>query len=159
MSKGSAPGCLQGHSMVEYQDTLYVFGGELSFCNDQETPLWMYHIKENTWEKYVAPRGVVTPKGRRGHTAVVHEDSMYVYGGYQDLRGSSSELWTFHFPSQTWHLVSQGGSQECFLQSQAKHHHSAVVHNDAMWVFGGMSDLQERSDLWRFDFGEKIVWI
>ena len=31
--------------MVEHQDTLYVFGGELSFCNDQETPLWMYDIK------------------------------------------------------------------------------------------------------------------
>ena len=33
--------------MVEHQDTLYVFGGELSFCNDQETPLWMYDIKVN----------------------------------------------------------------------------------------------------------------
>ena len=35
-----------------------------------------------------------------------------------------------------------------------KHHHSAVVHSQAMWVFGGMSDLQERSDCWKFDFGE-----
>jgi hypothetical protein len=35
---------------------------------------------------------------------------MYIYGGYQDLRGSSSELWAFHFASQTWHLVSQGGA-------------------------------------------------
>ena len=69
--------------MVEYQDILYVFGGELSFCNDQETPLWMYDIKENSWEKYCAPRGVVTPKGRRGHSAVVHGDCMYIYGGYQ----------------------------------------------------------------------------
>ena len=45
ISRGDGPGCLQGHSMVEHQDTLYVFGGELSFCNDQETPLWMYDIK------------------------------------------------------------------------------------------------------------------
>lgn len=22
-----------------------------------------------------------------------------------------------------------------------------------MWVYGGMTDLHERSDLWRFDFG------
>ena len=77
------PGCLQGHTMVEHQDVLYVFGGELSFCNDQETPLWMFDIKENSWTKYSAPRGVVTPKGRRGHTAVVHGDCMYIYGGYQ----------------------------------------------------------------------------
>ena len=42
---GSPPGCLQGHTMLEYKDVLYVFGGELSFCNDQETPLWMFDIK------------------------------------------------------------------------------------------------------------------
>ena len=35
---------------------------------------------------------------------------MYIYGGYQDLRGSTAELWAFHFPSETWHLVSQGGN-------------------------------------------------
>ena len=50
---------------------------------------------------------MVTPKGRRGHTAVVHGECMYVYGGYQDLRGSSPELWALHLPSLTWHLVSQ----------------------------------------------------
>ena len=114
--------------MVEHEDVIYVFGGELSFCNDQETPLWMYSIKvmimmivmmtvmmmmcqDNSWEKYRAPRGVVTPKGRRGHTAVVHGDCMYVYGGYQDLRGSSPELWALHLPSLTWHLVSQAELQ------------------------------------------------
>ena len=83
---------------------------------------------------------------------------MYVYGGYQDLRGSTSELWAFHLPSQTWHMVSQGGlgapgAGDC----PPKHHHSAVVHNDAMWVFGGMSDLQERSDCWKFDFCEFLI--
>ena len=36
---------VQGHTMVEHEDVIYVFGGELSFCNDQETPLWMYSIK------------------------------------------------------------------------------------------------------------------
>ena len=36
--------------MLEHQDILYVFGGELSFCNDQETPLWMYDIKVTNYE-------------------------------------------------------------------------------------------------------------
>ena len=81
---------------------------------------------------------------------------MYIYGGYQDLRGSTSELWAFHLPSQTWHLVSQGGPAADL--SPTKHHHTAIVHNQAMWVFGGMSDLQERSDCWKFDFGNRIFW-
>merc|ERR1719483_1707854 len=118
--------------MVTYQDKIFVFGGELSFCNSEETPLWIYYIKDNHWEKFTTPKGVVTPTGRRGHTALVYQDSMYIYGGYQDLKGSTSELWTFHFPSQTWHMVSQGGDAEC----PPRHHHSAVLHDSAMWVFG-----------------------
>ena len=45
----------------------------------------------------MSPKGVVTPVGRRSHTALVFQDSMYIYGGYQDLKGSTSELWAFHF--------------------------------------------------------------
>jgi len=147
---GDAPGCLQDHTMVAFRDTLYVFGGELSFCNDQETPLWFYHLQTGVWEKFATPKGgsPVTPRGRRGHTAVVFQDSMYIYGGYQDLKGSTAELWAFHFPSATWHLVSQGGAVDC----PPRHRHSAVLHDSAMWVFGGMNDLQERSDFWKFDF-------
>ena len=25
------------------------------------------------------------------------KNSLYIYGGYQDLKGSTSELWAFHF--------------------------------------------------------------
>jgi len=41
--------------------------------------------------------GAVTPRGRRGHSALVHKGAMLIYGGYRDLRGSSNELWAFHF--------------------------------------------------------------
>ena len=50
--------------------------------------------------------------------------------------------------SETWHLISQGGS-EC---PSARHRHTAVLHDNGLWIFGGMTDLQEKSDLWRFDF-------
>lgn len=42
-------------------------------------------------------KGVCRPKGRRGHSALVYRGSMVIYGGYQDLRGSSNELWSYHF--------------------------------------------------------------
>lgn len=32
-----------------------------------------------------------------------------------------------------------------------RHKHSAVIHDDAIWIYGGMTDLQERSDLWKWD--------
>ena len=51
--------------------------------------------------------------------------------------------------SETWHLISQGGSEF----PTARHRHTAVLHDNAMWVHGGMTDLQEKADFWRFDFG------
>lgn len=86
---------LQEHSAVPHKDNIYVFGGEVG--TGTETPLWNYDIKSNSWKKVRSKKGVATPKGRRGHTALVYRGSMYIYGGYQDLRGSSSELWAFHF--------------------------------------------------------------
>ncbi|KAG8222630.1 hypothetical protein J437_LFUL011906 [Ladona fulva] len=51
----------------------------------------------NTWRKIRSQKGVSVPRGRRGHTALVHRGAMLLYGGYQDLRGSCSELWVFDF--------------------------------------------------------------
>ncbi|XP_017772416.1 PREDICTED: uncharacterized protein LOC108559595 [Nicrophorus vespilloides] len=144
--------CLQEHSTVAYKESIYVFGGEVSFSAGTETPLWVYDIKNNSWKKVRARKGVATPKGRRGHSALVHKGSMLIYGGYQDLRGSCSELWAFHFETESWHLVSSGPTKGTSdTNPPARHKHSAVIHDDAMWIYGGMTDLQERSDLWKWD--------
>lgn len=45
-------------------------------------------------------KGASVPKGRRGHTTLVHRGSALIYGGYCDLRGSSNEFWIFHFGKQ-----------------------------------------------------------
>jgi hypothetical protein len=42
---GDGPGCLQEHSLVSHNNALYVFGGEISFSNAAETPLWIYDIQ------------------------------------------------------------------------------------------------------------------
>ncbi|XP_066593440.1 uncharacterized protein [Prorops nasuta] len=143
---GERPPALQEHSAVAYKDCLYVFGGELGFSAGTETPLWVYNVKTNSWRKVRAQRGCAVPRGRRGHTALVHRGQMLIYGGYQDLRGSSPELWAFHFETESWHLLSSSESGPA-----ARHKHSAVLHGDAMYIYGGMTDLQERSDCWRWD--------
>ncbi|PSN48213.1 hypothetical protein C0J52_03587 [Blattella germanica] len=81
---------------------------------------------------------------------------MLVYGGYQDLRGSSNELWGFHFDTESWHLCSGGSCGSGGDVPPARHKHSAVLHDDAVWIYGGMTDLQERSDFWRWDTVSKL---
>ncbi|XP_022917676.2 host cell factor 2-like [Onthophagus taurus] len=144
--------CLQEHSAVAYKDNIYVFGGEVGFSAGTETPLWCYDVKNNSWKKLRPRKGVNTPKGRRGHSALVHRGTMLIYGGYQDLKGSCGELWAYYFATESWHLVSRSKTKPTGEgYPPPRHKHSAVIHEDAMWIYGGMTDLQERGDLWRWD--------
>ncbi|XP_065344018.1 F-box only protein 42-like isoform X1 [Cloeon dipterum] len=154
LTGGETPPCLQEHTAVAFKDCLYVFGGEVGFSSATETPLWVYQVGSNSWRKVRSPKGVQVPRGRRGHTALIYQGAMIIYGGYQDLRGSTNELWAFDFNTESWHLLSGRGRDE----PPARHKHSAVMHDGAMWVFGGMTDLQTRSDLWRWDALTKI-WV
>lgn len=75
-----------------------ILGNDLIFLHKQKRKKNLRAILFYT-KKVIANfvLGVSTPKGRRGHTALVHRGSMLVYGGYQDLKGSCSELWAYHF--------------------------------------------------------------
>ena len=53
-----------------------------------------------------------------------------------------------------WHLAYSEGVQE--EGPGARHSHSALVHDQAMWVFGGMCDLQPRNDFWKWSFGKNL---
>ncbi|CAG0913667.1 unnamed protein product [Notodromas monacha] len=147
---GRIPPSLQESTMVAWQNQLYVFGGEVSFSCGDECPLWIYDIKCNVWRKWSGAKGDKVPKGRRGHTAVVFERNMYVYGGYQDLKGSSGEFWRFSFEKERWEeLVPTKGCLE--TPPAARHNHSSVLHDQAMFILGGMTNLCEKDDFWKLD--------
>ncbi|KAK7081046.1 hypothetical protein SK128_002034 [Halocaridina rubra] len=158
---GARPPSLQQHTMIVSKGRIMVFGGEL--CMSNETPLWIYTPQTRVWRKWQwaggghssgaggggnrgRREGACGPTGRRGHSAVVAGEHMIIYGGYQDLRGSSAEMWSFHLENETWNQLSSRGEQPA-----ARHAHSAVLHDNQMWVYGGMTDLQERNDFWRYD--------
>ncbi|KAG8197421.1 hypothetical protein JTE90_014906 [Oedothorax gibbosus] len=148
--RGSRPPCLQEHSMVCWKNNIYVFGGEIGFASTGETPLWILDLSTLAWRKHhVRGSTVHQPSGRRGHSAVMFDGFMHVFGGYQDLRGSSSELWIFDLGTERWSLLM---TPSYFEQPPPRHNHSCVIHDDAMWIYGGLTDLQPRGDFWKWDF-------
>ncbi|XP_078572122.1 uncharacterized protein LOC144859393 [Branchiostoma floridae x Branchiostoma japonicum] len=151
---GDAPSMLQEHSMVAYKGELYLFGGSLGCSDDREKPLWIYDIETGVWRNHLQESEVKIPIGRRSHTAVISHNSMHIYGGYIDLKGSSGELWTFVFETGHWHLSSDGQTSHSPLP---RHSHSAVVHDGNMWVYGGLNNLHPLGDLWKWNF-EKRAW-
>lgn len=157
---GDNPPFLQEHTITSHNGKLYVFGGEIGFSCSTETPLWILDLGTCIWRKGCSglklrnhSSSTMLPSSRRGHTAVLFNNGIHIYGGYQDLKGSSSELWTFNLALEQWHLVSD--SQRCSGQPSPRHSHSAVVHDSCMWIYGGMTDLREKGDLWKWNFDLK----
>ena len=40
--------------------------------------------------------GAAQPLCRRDHSAVIHNNIMYIYGGFVDSAGANQELWAFN---------------------------------------------------------------
>ena len=58
--------------------------------------------EKGVWEEIKANNPVgKSPSRRYGHTAVLHEDSMFVFGGYDCDSFICSDLWAFSFSTYT----------------------------------------------------------
>ncbi|KAG9349104.1 hypothetical protein JZ751_029424 [Albula glossodonta] len=147
-----APEEVEEHSMVAYQGLLYVFGGMIdSGYSGKKTPLWLHDADKEQWlcwqEKSTYSQ--VVPSNRKGHSAVVFESAMYVYGGYIDIKGSSQEFWKLDFDTGTWSLQSPRHGE---TGPGPRHGHSAMTHTDCMYLFGGLTGLREQGDFWKWSF-------
>lgn len=74
----------------------------------------------------------------------------YIYGGFgaKPKQTFFNDLLSFDFARQNWTLVDPVGKK----QPPGRHSHCAVVYQNCMWVFGGISDGKQMEDLWYFDF-------
>ncbi|XP_028042215.1 uncharacterized protein LOC114251965 [Bombyx mandarina] len=162
--RGEHPPSLQEHTATAHGHRIYVFGGEAGALTN-ETPLWIYDTETQIWRKlpgqvnYTSsvrrrardPRGAVSgPRGRRGHTAHALKDCLLIYGGYQDLKGSTNELWAFHYESESWHQV------RTWNPGPARHRHAAALHDERLYVHGGQCDLRDCADLWFYDTMSRV---
>lgn len=76
------------HTVVAYKDAIYVFGGDNGkrMLND----LIRFDVKDKSWQNAFATGQPPAP--RYHHSAVVHESSMFVFGGYTGDIHSNSNL-------------------------------------------------------------------
>ncbi|KAI4893214.1 hypothetical protein NFI96_022734 [Prochilodus magdalenae] len=153
-SSDEAPEELEDHSMVAHQGLLYVFGGltDSPYSNSTK-PLWLFDTVKEQWlpiREQSSPSQHVMPSNRKGHSAVVLESSMYIYGGYLDMRGSSQEFWRFNLDSRVWSLLSNAP-----VGPGPRHSHSAMAHQGCMYLYGGLQDLKEQSSLWRWSLSSQ----
>jgi len=89
------------------------------------------------------------PPGRAGHSAVCHENKVYVFGGQDDNNNKLDDVWCFDAATGSWGNIdyAEGDMKPC-----PRSGHTAVAAGDKMFIFGGILELtKELNDLAVFD--------
>lgn len=144
---GQPPSPRDRHSAVVYGNGFYVFGGFDGHARVND--LYKYDIDENVWSRIIPSSlstGIPTP--RHSHSAVVYQNAMYIFGGYD---GSySCNVYKYDFLNNVWTSVNTVGRIP-----RARYRASCVVYNDTMIIHGGHDGTRHLSDTHVLDMNTK----
>lgn len=138
------PGKKSAHSAVLFRDSMLLFGGK---CDDSTrcADIWNLDLRTLVW-KLERVSGDV-PSKRSSHSAVMYKDCMIVFGGFDGYFTQShmNDLYVYKPLQKVWIKLNPKGEPP-----SPRGVHSAVVHNNSMYVFGGEDDFVVHNDLYEY---------
>ncbi|RMD42570.1 hypothetical protein DV735_g2542, partial [Chaetothyriales sp. CBS 134920] len=104
-STATRPAPRTNHTMISYNDQMYLFGGTNGtiWFND----VWTYDPKSNTWTQLDCIGYIPAP--REGHSAALVNDVMYVFGGRTEEGTDLGDLAAFRISSKRWYTFQNMG--------------------------------------------------
>ncbi|KAH7176561.1 hypothetical protein EDB81DRAFT_897866 [Dactylonectria macrodidyma] len=122
------PAARTNHSMVTYNDKMYLFGGTNGFqwFND----VWCYDPALNTWTQLDCIGYIPAP--REGHAAALVDDVMYVFGGRTEEGTDLGDLAAFRISSRRWYTFQNMGPSP-----SPRSGHSMTTVGKSIVVIGG----------------------
>ncbi|KAK2964170.1 putative kelch repeat protein [Blattamonas nauphoetae] len=157
---GAVPEPRGFHSMVAYEGNLYLFGGSNS--DDSDYPVFQelhkYTIADRKWsivEPKNGSRDPNVPGKLNRHTAVVIQDTMYVFGGVtaeitkEKLQPShfNNSVYSFNFKTNLW---KKSPPFRPDVEPCGRYNHCAVALFGKMYIFGGREKAL-MNDLWEYN--------
>ncbi|KAF2068655.1 hypothetical protein CYY_010019 [Polysphondylium violaceum] len=142
------------HTLVAYNECIYLFGGTGS--TPQETlvynELYRYNTKTQEWT-LLSSAGV---EGRWGHSAVVYKDKMIVFGGMGEGTVMYSSTVAFDFIAETWERLSivEGPLNPKPVRRQL---HTASIVKDKMYIVGGYDGIAIQNNMFELDLAT-LTW-
>ncbi|KAI1479763.1 hypothetical protein F4774DRAFT_418621 [Daldinia eschscholtzii] len=103
--QGKVPPARTNHSMVTFNDKMYLFGGTNGFqwFND----VWCYDPAVNKWSQLDCIGYI--PVSREGHAAALVDDVMYIFGGRTEEGADLGDLAAFRITSRRWYTFQNMG--------------------------------------------------
>ncbi|KAH6973558.1 hypothetical protein BKA56DRAFT_491586 [Ilyonectria sp. MPI-CAGE-AT-0026] len=122
------PAARTNHSMITYNDKMYLFGGTNGFqwFND----VWCYDPALNTWAQLDCIGYIPAP--REGHAAALVDDVMYVFGGRTEEGTDLGDLAAFRISSRRWYTFQNMGPSP-----SSRSGHSMTTVGKSIVVIGG----------------------
>ncbi len=137
---------LKNHSSVLYLNSIIIFGGY-----DGEKHLNTVYLYDISHDKCTIQEtyGDI-PKGRNGHTAIIHNNLMYMIGGWLGIsQFASDEVYELNLTNFSWRkLTLDPGIGPSNM-------HSADLYNDEIFIFRGGNGREYYNDLISFNTNTK----
>lgn len=144
-TSGSPPSPRDRHVAVVWGSSFFVFAGfdGTSRVNDFHE----FSFTSGSWAQVRALSGLA-PSPRHSHAGVAHDDSMYVFGGYD---GSyRCDFHEFNFVTCSWRPVAAEGRVP-----RARYRATCVAKDACMYLFGGHDGTRHLNDVHVFDFATR----
>jgi len=152
-----APSARHGHTAVHSDALVVVYGGQGPDGRILADGVHLYHPEAQAWVRHPTESSI-SPPGRCGHSAVVHDGHMYVFGGQvaPDRGGARAshpvecnDLLRYSIASGTWTELMPYNRD---LVPTPRSAHSATLYNGQMVVAGGWDqDHAVCGDVFSFD--------
>ena len=95
-------------------------------------------------------RGSEHPSKRWGHSVILKNNCMIIFGG-RHLQRTLSNIYSLDFTTLTWSKIEPLGNPP-----PARDSHTAIIYNNTdMIIFGGNGSSNKLNDLWDFNLDEK----
>ncbi|XP_038879867.1 kelch domain-containing protein 4 [Benincasa hispida] len=143
------PSPRSGHRMVLYKHKIIVFGGfydtlrEVRYYND----LYVFDLDQYKWQEVKPSPGAMWPSPRSGFQFFVHQDEVFLYGGYfKEIQSDKStsergvvhaDMWSLDPRTWQWNKVKKGG-----MPPGPRAGFSMCVHKRRALLFGGVVDME-----------------
>ncbi|XP_065220593.1 leucine-zipper-like transcriptional regulator 1 isoform X1 [Planococcus citri] len=144
------------HTAVAYKDAIYVFGGDngKTMLND----LIRFDVKDKSWSRAFTNSFQVPPAPRYHHSAVVHNTSMFIFGGYTgDIHSNSNltnknDLYEYNIKIGQWIKWIFIGKAPVPRSA-----HGAAVFDDKLWIFAGYDGNARLNDMWTISLKNRTM--
>lgn len=147
--QGNGPHARTGHSATIRDQELYIYGGYDVYHGKYSNHLWKAILADGTIEWQLIDMD--SPAGARaGHTAILYQESLYIFGGQDQSGAFFNDVWRFDFITGLW--IRSWVWDQVSIHPAGRVGHVGTYWNDETYViFGGFGAEGFLNDMWSFN--------